>query len=246
MLDAPHLIFAALIMFAGSAVGGSLGFGIGMTTTPLLLIFLDPQSVVVMANTLSVAVFALIVLQNREHLPLREMTLASGAGLAGVPVGVLILSSASAGVLRISITALILLLTLTVVFRVRGPLPGSNAIGLLVGFVAGVLLTSLGIGGPLMALVILTRDWTRHAVRVSLAFYFVVVQGSGVLGYGVAGLFTWERTSLILVATVPALLGYGLASIILQRMNERAFQRAVVVVILVTSLMVLSREVIRL
>ena len=190
MLDAPHLFFAALIMLAGSTVVSSLGFGIGMTTTPLLLIFLDPQSGVVMVNTLSVTLYVLIVLQNREHLPLREMTPASGAGLAGVPVGVFILSSASSSVLRISITGLILLLTLAVVFRVRGPVPGSNTIGLLVGFVVGVLLTSLGIGGPLMALVILTRDWPRHTVRVSLAFYFLVVEGTGVVGYGVAGLFT--------------------------------------------------------
>ena len=239
MLEAPHLFYAALITVASS-------LGIGMTTTPLLLFFLDPQSSVVLVNTLSVAIFGLIVLRNREHLPLREMTLASGAGLAGVPIGVFILSSASASVLRISITALILLLTLTIVFRIRGPLPGSNAIGALVGFVVGVLLTSLGIGGPLMVLAVLTRDWPRHAVRVSLAFYFVVIEGTAVIGYGVAGLFTWERTSLILVTAVPVLLGYGLATIILRRMNERAFQRAVVAVILVTSVMVLSREVLRL
>ena len=246
MPEASQLVFAALIMFAGSTVVSSLGFGIGMTATPLLLMFLDPQSVVVLVNTISVAVFFLIILQNREHLPVREMTPSTAAGLAGVPVGVFILSSASASVLRINITVLIILLTLVVASRVRVPGSDSNAIGVPVGFVVGVLLTSLGIGGPLMVLLVLARDWTRRVVRVSLAFYFLVVEGAAVVGYGVAGLFTSERVALILVVAVPALLGYGLASIIVRRMNERTFHRAVLAVILVTSLMVLTREVIRL
>ena len=246
MLDAFHLFFAALIIFAGSTVVSSLGFGIGMTATPLLLIFLDPQSVVVMVNTVSVALFAMIIRVNREHLPLREMALPSLAGLAGVPVGVFILSSASASVLRISITVLIILLTLVVATRVRVPGSESSVLGLLIGFTVGVLLTSLGIGGPLVVLLVLARGWSRHTVRVSLAFYFLIVEGAAVVGYGVAGLFTGERIILILVVAVPVLLGYGLASIIVRRMNERAFHRAVVVVIMLTSLMVLSREVMRL
>ena len=168
------------------------------------------------------------------------------AGLMGVPVGVFLLTAAGAGALRISITGLILLLTILVTLNVRGPIPRSRIVGGVVGFVVGVMLTSLGIGGPLMALFLLTREWPRHAVRASLSFYFLIVELTGVVGYGVAGLFTPERISLILVVTVPVLLGFGLATVLVRRMNERLSRHAAVGVIITTSLMVLGREAARL
>ena len=234
------------MLLLGSTVLSTVGFGIGMSTTPVLLLFLDPQTVVVTVNTVSLALFVLIMFQARTELRVRAMAPMSIAGLLGVPVGVFILGSAGAGVLRVSITAVIILLALAVTFNIRGPIPRSDLAGLAVGFVVGVLLTSLGIGGPLMALFLLTRNWPRQAVRSSLSLYFLVVEFSGVVGYGVAGMFTPERISLILVVAGPVLLGFALATVLVGRMNERVFRHAVVGVIIATSLMVLGREVVRL
>ena len=241
-----EIAVAVVMLFAGSTVLSTVGFGIGMTTTPVLLLLLEPQTVVVVVNTVSLALFVLIIRQTRGHVSARETAPLGVAGLLGVPVGVFILSEASASALRISITALIILLTLAVVFNLRGPIPRSNLVGPVVAFVVAVLLTSLGIGGPLMALFLLTRGWTPQAVRGSLALYFLAVEAAGVVGYGVAGLYTTERIALIAVVTLPVLLGFGLATILVRRMNERVFQHAVVVVILTTSLMVLTREILRL
>ena len=238
------LAVSAVMMFAGSTVLSTLGFGIGVSTTPVLLMALDAQTVVVTVNTLSVAVFALTLTQTRRYLPVREMMPVTIAGLLGVPLGVWILSSASESALRISITALIILLTIAFVFRTRVGIRVPRPLGPVVGFVVGLLLISLGIGGPLVVLFLLSREWTRHVVRASLAFYFLVVELSGVIGYGVAGLFTEERISLILIVTVPTLLGFALGSFLVGRMSERVFQHAVVAVIIVTSVMVLGREIV--
>ena len=246
LFDALQLVVAALMLFAGSTVLSTVGFGIGMTTTPVLLLVLDPQTVVVTVNTVSLVLFVLIIFQTRAHLSIKDMVPVSVAGLLGVPVGVFILSAAHAAVLRVSITALMLLLTMAVAFNIGGSMPRWRVLGLVVGFVVGVLLTSLGIGGPVMALFLLARDWSRHAVRASLSLYFLVVESTGVVGYGVAGLFTQERITLIMLVTVPVLLGYGLATFLVRRMNERAFRHAVVAVIITTSLMVLGREIVRL
>ena len=237
-----ELAVAVVMLFAGSTVLSTVGFGIGMTTTPVLLLLLEPQTVVVVVNTVSLALFVLIIHQTRGHVSARETTPLVVAGLLGVPVGVLILSTASASALRISITALIILLTLAVVFNFRGPVPRSNLIGPVVAFVVAVLLTSLGIGGPLMALFLLTRGWPPQAVRGSLALYFLAVEAAGVVGYGVAGLFTAERLALIAVVMLPVLLGFWLATRLLRGMNETVFRRAAIVVIIATSLMVLGRE----
>ncbi len=241
-LSVLELAVAVVMLFAGSTVLSTVGFGIGMTTTPVLLLLLEPQTVVVVVNTVSLVLFVLIIRQTRGHVSARETTPLAVAGLLGVPVGVFILSEASPSALRISITALIILLTLAVVLNLRGPIPRPNLIGPVVAFVVAVLLTSLGIGGPLMALFLLTRGLTPQAVRGSLALYFLAVEAAGVVGYGVAGLFTTERIALILIAAVPAMMGFWLATRLLRGMNETVFRCAAIVVRIATSHMVLGRE----
>ena len=46
MPEAVHILVAAITMFVGSTVVSTLGFGLGITTIPVLLLVLDPQTVV--------------------------------------------------------------------------------------------------------------------------------------------------------------------------------------------------------
>ena len=246
MLDAVSISEAAVAvvtMLVGSAVFSTMGFGIGMTTTPFLLFVFEPQTVVVMVNTVTILLLVLIIRQTKAILPFREMTGISAAGLLAVPIGVFFLSSATSTTLRVSITALILVLAALTLLNRRISLPRPRLVGLSLGFVVSLLLTSLGIGGPLLVLFLLTREWTRDAIRGGLALYFLVVEGAAVVGYGVAGLYTTERVVLILVVTAPVLAGFGIAALVVRRMNDRLFRHAVVGFIMVTSVMVLAREV---
>ena len=243
MLDALDAALAALVMLFGSTVASALGFGIGVTTTPFLLLFLEPETAIVLINTVSLAIFALVIFQERPHLDARRMLPVGIAGILGVPVGVLVLDAADASVLRIGITALIIGLTVSLRFGLPAALTGSRVSGPAAGFTVGVLITALGVGGPLMVVLMLAREWPRRVVRVSLAFYFVLLQSAAIPGYAIAGLYTRERIELILIVVAPVLLGFGLATLLLRRMDERRFRRAVVTVIMLTSVFVLGREV---
>jgi uncharacterized membrane protein YfcA len=243
LISTVEAIVAAGMLFIGSTVLSTVGFGIGMTATPVLLLVFDPQTVVVVVNTISIPLFSLIIYQNRTEIPFRSVLPWSIAGLAGVPIGVFVLSSASAGILRIGITVLIIAMTIVTALNLQRVIPRSRWFGMVVAIVVSALLNSLGIGGPLMALYILGQGYSRNAVRGSLAFFFVVVEASGVLGYGYTGLLTGERIALILVTVIPVILGFWLATFLVRRMNEAVFRRAVVIVIVATSLMVLAREV---
>ena len=242
MLDAPQLAITAVVILAGSTVLSALSFGIGLTTTPVLLLYLDPQTVVVLLNTVSVALLALVVYQTRDHLSVREMTPLAAAGALGAPVGVVALSTLSSTGLRIGIAVLVLALTVVVVLNVRGTVPRPRLVGPLLGFVVGAMITGLAIGGPLMFLYLMSRAPHIQTLRASMSFYYLAIAGTAVVGYGFAGLYTSERVTLILLVTIPALLGFRLASVVVRKMSEGAFRRAVVTVIVVTSLMVLGRE----
>ncbi len=236
-------VIAALILFIGSTVLSTIGFGIGMTTIPILLFVFEPQTVIIVVNSVSLALFALIVYQNRAKLPFRSVVPWAIAGLAGVPAGVLILKDSDAGLLKIAITAVTIALTLVVAFNVRARMPSGLLAGLIVAFLVSVTLNALGIGGPIMALYILTQNWTRNAVRGALSLYFLFIEAAGVIGYGVAGLLTAERVALILIVIAPVLLGFWLGSYLVRQMSDVIFRRATVVAILGMSGLVLAREI---
>ena len=243
MLTPTQLIFAAVTIFVGSTVFSTVGFGIGVTTIPVLLLAFDPQTVVVVVNGVSLPMFCLVIYQTRRHIKYREMAPITLAGLLGIPVGVYFLSSANVSLLRISTATLIILLTLLAAFNVRWAMPKWRVVGLLVGFAAGVMLTALGVGGALMVLAMLARGLPRQALRGSLALYFLAVEGVAVAGYGVTGLYTTERIALTLVGVAPVILGFGLATVISRRMDERIFRKLVIAAVIATSLVVLAREI---
>lgn len=236
-------IIAALTLFVGATVLSTVGFGIGMTTIPVLLFVFDPQTVIVVVNSVSLALFVLIVAQNRGELPVRRVAPWALAGLAGVPVGVLVLKDSDSGLLKIAITTVTIALTLVVAFNVRARLPSGTLTGLVVGFIVSVTLNALGIGGPIMALYALSQKWSRNAVRGSLSLYFLFVETAGVIGYGFAGLLTTERIVLILIVVIPVILGFWLATWLVRRMNDVVFRRVTVVAIIGMSGLVLAREI---
>ena len=186
-----------MFVFAGALVFCTVGFGIGVTAIPLLLLLVDPQTAVVLINTVSVFMFSLVIWQTRQHIPLRRTLPIIAAGLVGVPVGILILRDADSALLRIAIAAFIIALTLLAAFNTRWTLPKSMPVSMSVGFVVSVMLNAFGVGGALLALALLSRRLSSRALRGSLSLYFLVIEGAGVVGYGVAGLLTEQRILLI-------------------------------------------------
>lgn len=239
-----QIAVAITITFVGSTVFSTIGFGIGVTSIPILLLVFDPQTAVIVINTVSLLMFVLVIYQTREHIQLREAMPIIIAGLVGMPIGVFILGSVDSSVLKIGIASAIIALTLLGVFNVGVPLVKSKITGPVVGLIVSILLNAFGIGGALILLFALARDWQRHAVRGTLALYFLVVEGAGVIGYGVSGLFTLERGLIVLIVIIPVALGFGFATLIHRRLNETIFRRLAVGLIIVSSLVILGREIV--
>ena len=95
---------------------------------------------------------------------------------------------------------------------------------------------------PLQVLYLLERGWSKQVLRASLSFFFLLNMSTGVVGYGVAGLYTKERVALIAIVAVPVLAGFWLGSVLLGRLDERTFRRGVIAIIIFTSTTILARE----
>lgn len=241
-----QILVAVLATLAGSTVLASLGFGIGMVATPFLLLVLDPQTAVVMLNAVSVPITGMLVWQTRHHLRFRETLPIALLGLAGALLGAYVLSTSGERVLRLSIVVLIMILAAATAFdptSLQSKIPYPKVVGGIIGFIVGLMLGSLAIGGPLLVLFILSQGWGRHSLRASMSLYLFVIMTSSTIGYIPTGLFTQERLLLVLLALPPVFIGFWLGSRIAGRMNETLFRRVAIGVIVASSISVLAREI---
>ena len=243
MLGPIEIAVSALVLAVAGFAIGAIGFGFGLTTTPILLLFLDPQTVVIVVNAVAVLAFALVLIETRRHVPYRELTPTAVAGALGAPIGVYALSALDPSALRIGISLLVLAITALVIVKTEWRVPKPRITGPLLGFGVAAMVTGLAIGGPLLVLFFLGRGMERQGVRASMAFFFLVMYVTALTGYFLQGLMTSDRL-LLTAATAPAVaVGYWLSVRLTGRMNEKVFRQAVVIVIVVTSTLVLAREV---
>ena len=61
MPDVLHIVITSLVLMGAAFVIGAIGFGFGLTTSPLLLLILEPQTVVVVINTAAIIAFSLVL-----------------------------------------------------------------------------------------------------------------------------------------------------------------------------------------
>ena len=155
-------VSALALAVAGFAIG-AIGFGFGLTTTPVMLLFLDPQTVVVVVNTVSVLGFGLVLIETRDHVPYRPLMPTAIAGALGAPLGVFALSALDPSALRIGISVLVLALTALVVVKTEWRVPKPQFTGPVLGFGVAAMVTGLAIGGPLLVLFFSDAAWSDRA-----------------------------------------------------------------------------------
>lgn len=246
MLSGLELVAALAIVFVGATVMGTVSFGLGLVVAPILLLFIAPQSAVVTVNSLIAILLLIVLINTRKHFDLRLIAGTTVGGLVAVPIGVLALDTASPAILRIAIGIVILCLAPLAIANVELPLSRHRATGPVIGFLTSLSVTTLSIGGPLVAIYVLARRWPPQVMRASLAFYFLVAD---ILAFGLytqAGMVGRDTLANIGMLIPSVLLGFGLATLLVRRMDTRVFRYVAVTVIVVGGTVLLGRELFRL
>jgi uncharacterized membrane protein YfcA len=236
------LLFSILIVIAASTVIGTAGFGFSLVATPVLLLYLEPQQVVVVANCLIALMMVLVLARTWRNLDLRaSMGLVVG-GMVATPVGVLALNSASPGALRITIAVVIIFLGLFSLKNVQLPLANNRAAGPVIGFFTSLAVTTIAIGGPLGAIYAISQKWKPDMLRASLALFFLASDVVAFPLYVATGLVHKDTLANIGILIPGLIIGFPLARFLVGRINERIFRYVAVAVIVVAGSTTLIRE----
>ena len=179
-----ELITCCLAVFVGALVQGTLGFGIAFVATPVFMLFLPPAAVPAIMALVGLVNNVIVLAQARRVISLRIVVPLVVAGLAGLPLGAWLLSSADPRLFKLGLGVLVVLLAVLMLSgfrrRVRHQRTGLAA----VGFVGGVLHTSTSFSGPPVILFLANQAVEKDRFRASaIAYFFALnVASMGVFG----------------------------------------------------------------
>ena len=181
-------------------------------------------------------------------LTIREIVPIVVAGIVGAMIGGRVLAMLDIAeykdVFGIGVLLAIIAITVGGMFRMPFSLPRASILGPVCGFLVGVFITGIGVGGPLLVLFFISQGWGRQATRASMALYFIFMGTALLVSYGLNDLYTPARTTLLLASIVPAVLAALLGDRIAKSLTDVVWRRAVVGLVLASSAFALATKVV--
>jgi uncharacterized membrane protein YfcA len=229
-------VFAAV--GAGAAAQALSGFGSQLLAIPLVATLVGAKAAVV-GTTLAGPLLSLQVLA-RDHVDVAwpSAWAALAASLAGMPIGLLVITQVSGHVLQAAIGALVVLSAValgllerrrrTRASRRRDRSARTDAVAdSAAGLVSGVLMTSTGTSGPPLVVAFHAKDMDPVRFRATLAAVFVVQSVVAILAFVAADAVTGQA-GRVAAAAIPAnLLGFAAGDRAFVRLGRSRFRTVV-------------------
>jgi len=200
------LLIISIFMIA-SAIQGSIGFGANLFAVPLLAL-INPELIPIPILVVNPIMNLMLAWRERGNVDRPAVISALVGRVPGVVLGVLALSLISSDHLGLLFGILILL---AIGLQLSGlTLSRTRPIVALAGGVSGFMATTVGIGGPPIALAL--KDLPGPSFRATMSPYFVIGSSLSILGLILGGQFEisdiWNSL-LLLPAAIAGILISG-------------------------------------
>ena len=184
----------------------------------------------------------------QSALTIHEIVPIVVAGIIGALIGGWVLGKLDIAeykdIFGIAVLVVIIAITVGGMFKMPFSLPRASILGPVCGFLVGVFITGMGVGGPLLVLFFLSQGWGRQATRASMALYFIFMGTAVIVSYGLNDLYTPARSTLLIASIVPATLAALLGDRIAKSLTDVVWRRAVVGLVLASSAFALATKVV--
>ena len=213
------------VVYVGATVQASIGIGLGMIASPILLLA-DPDFIPVTIMLAVVPLTFTIAWVDRQHVAPRDVGIAIAGRIPGTIAGALVVASLSDRVLAVLVAGSVLL---AVVASITGRLfrPTDRAL-VVAGMASGFAGTTTGVGGPPMALTYQNSDPATMRATISAFFAIGALLSLGALT--LAGQVGMRQLQLTLLILPGVALGLITARLIKDRLKPEIVRPAVLVI----------------
>jgi uncharacterized protein len=220
------LLFGAL---AGGFVSGLAGFGTALMALGIWLYVLPPSTVVPLVLICSIIAQTSTLPSIWRSIDFKLVWPFLLGGLAGVPLGTMLVAYADPGIFKLSVGVLLLVFPAALYFN-RSPMAfsfGGQAADAGVGFAGGILGGLAGLSGPIPILWASVRGWGKDERRgIFQTFNWTVLSAALCLQAG-TGFITREIIWLALLAMPATLLGAWLGARTYHALSDKNFRDVV-------------------
>jgi uncharacterized membrane protein YfcA len=216
-------LFIILILFTATLIRSVFGFGEALLAVPLLALVMPVEVAAPLAVLVSITIAFLILLRDWRLVQMREAGWLVLSTLFGIPLGLLLLRTASESVVKTILALIIIAFSAYSLTGRQTRQLTDDRFAWFFGFQAGVLGGAYGMNGPPLAIYGTLRRWPPVHFRATLQGYFLPASVAGMVGYSLAGLWTPTVNRFYLVSLPGVVIAIFLGRYLNRRMHAPQF-----------------------
>lgn len=202
------IILAAGALFLGSLVQGTVGFGLGMVSVPLLSLFLDVKIAIPIATVFGWLITIPVCIKMRKYINYRLAFILYIPAIVGIQFGGELLKNVESAYILLAMGAILIAVGgLTVInrpIRVKDNLFSAIICGLL----SGILGASAGESGPPIVTYMNCLKTSAERIKATTNFYFFMAMLTVIFKLFTNGVIT-KDVGIITAWSIPAMLVGG-------------------------------------
>jgi len=235
-----HLVVFVFATFLGALIAGVAGFAFGLIASAIWLHVITPAQSAALISGYAIVVQSVAIWKLRNVLQVARLLPFVAGGAAGIPLGALLLRTASADHLRAMIGFLLVAFSVYSLARPKFQLRFGGRIGEgLVGLASGIVGASTGLAGLPVIIWSTSRGWSKDEQRAVFQPVVVAIFVMTLLWLGGSGMVTREVLQLFFMGLPAALLGTWLGLKLYRVLDEVRFRRIVQYLLLISGLTLL-------
>jgi uncharacterized membrane protein YfcA len=229
-----------LATFAAALVAGLAGFAFGLVAAAVWLHILDPVKTAALIIGFGLVVQGYAVWKLRRALDLRRLMPFLVGAAFGVPAGVAVLEIAKPAWVRAGVGVLLVAYSVYALARpTLKPIKAGAVADGGVGFLNGILGGMTGLAGILVTIWCGLRGWNKDEQRAVFQPVGVAIFAMSALWLGVGGAVSADTVRLFVLGLPVLLIGTWAGFKLYGRLDEAAFRKIVLVLLLVSGVALL-------
>src|SRR5580658_324920 len=237
-MDAQHVALLLAGALAGGIVNGLTGFGTALTAIGIWIYTIPPTVAASLAIICSVMSQTQTLHLIWRAIDWRRVLFFVAPGMLGVPIGTLLLPHIDPKLFKLVIGCFLVVYPAYVLIRkrqIKSAWGGTAADGI-IGFGGGILGGLTGLSGVLPIVWTDIRGWSKEERRSVVQSYNMAILSLALVSHAASGLLT-RQVALDAVIALPATIaGAWSGAFLYRRLADRGYQRAVMVLLLLSGL----------
>jgi len=227
-----ELLIGGAIIFLGALVQGTVGFGLALTTVPILLLVLPHQMIPPVLVVVGVVNNLFVLADTWRSIRFKEIVPLIIGGVICLPIGAWLLKNLDFSLFKIGVGVIVLTAAVAMLRGWKLKLRPDWWRIAPVGMLSGILGGATALSGPPVILYFAGKDEDKQSFRGNLIAYFTLLNIASVITFWLSGLMPLEVWKTAGLYTIPLVIGSAVGLWIARRVSERIFRLAVLALII--------------